>query len=81
MIAFPNGALPETVDHGRTGFLVEDVDEMAAAIGRAGRSTRSIAGGSPASAFPRRDDFAQYLAVYERLSGRRQAPAVLEGAA
>ena len=35
VIAFPNGALPETVEHGRTGFLVDDVDGMAAAIGRA----------------------------------------------
>ena len=35
VIAFPAGALPETVDHGRTGFLVEDADEMARAIPRA----------------------------------------------
>jgi glycosyltransferase involved in cell wall biosynthesis len=31
-VAFPNGALPETIEHGTTGFLVRDVDEMAEAI-------------------------------------------------
>lgn len=32
VIAFPQGALVDIVDHGRTGFLVRDVEEMAAAI-------------------------------------------------
>ncbi len=35
VIAFPAGALAEIVAHGRTGFLVRDAGEMAAAIGRA----------------------------------------------
>ncbi|RWA81625.1 glycosyltransferase [Mesorhizobium sp.] len=32
VVAFPNGALPNVVEHGETGFLVNDVDEMATAI-------------------------------------------------
>ncbi|MBZ9961516.1 MULTISPECIES: glycosyltransferase family 4 protein [unclassified Mesorhizobium] len=32
VIAFPNGALPEVVEHGKTGFIVNNVDEMAQAI-------------------------------------------------
>ena len=32
VIAFPNGALAEVVEDGRTGFLVENTREMAAAI-------------------------------------------------
>ena len=36
VIAFPNGALPEVVEHGRTGLLVEDVDGMAAALAAVG---------------------------------------------
>ncbi len=36
VVAFPSGALAEIVEHGRTGFLVRDEHEMAAAIGEAG---------------------------------------------
>ncbi len=36
VIAFPNGALPEIIEHGRTGFLVRNPHEMADAISAAG---------------------------------------------
>ncbi|HEY0454830.1 MAG TPA: glycosyltransferase [Verrucomicrobiae bacterium] len=32
VVAFPSGALPAIVEHGRTGFIVHDVAEMAQAI-------------------------------------------------
>ena len=32
VVAFPHGALPEVVEHGHTGFLVNDVAEMAEAM-------------------------------------------------
>ena len=32
VIAFRKGALPEIIEHGRTGFLVDSVEEMAEAI-------------------------------------------------
>jgi glycosyltransferase involved in cell wall biosynthesis len=34
VIARPLGSMPELIDHGRTGFLVEDLDEAVAAVGR-----------------------------------------------
>jgi glycosyltransferase involved in cell wall biosynthesis len=34
VIAFPEGSAPEVVEHGRTGFVVEDEEAMAAAVGR-----------------------------------------------
>jgi glycosyltransferase involved in cell wall biosynthesis len=34
VLAFPEGAAPEIVEHGRTGFLCADEDAMVAAIGR-----------------------------------------------
>jgi glycosyltransferase involved in cell wall biosynthesis len=36
VIAFSSGAAPEIVDHGETGFLVDDEDERAAAVEAAG---------------------------------------------
>jgi glycosyltransferase involved in cell wall biosynthesis len=32
VVAFRSGALPETIEHGVTGFVVDDVDQMAEAI-------------------------------------------------
>ena len=34
VVAFPEGAAPEIVEHGRSGFLCADEDEMAGAISR-----------------------------------------------
>lgn len=36
VVAYRSGAIPEVVEDGRTGFLVSDVEGMAAAIGRVG---------------------------------------------
>ena len=36
VIAFPEGSAPEIVQDGETGFVVDDEDAMAAAVGRLG---------------------------------------------
>jgi glycosyltransferase involved in cell wall biosynthesis len=36
VIAFASGALPDIVEHGRTGFIVHDADEMTGALRRIG---------------------------------------------
>ena len=41
VLAFPEGAAPEVVDDGRTGFLCEDEEAMVEAIGRVGELQRS----------------------------------------
>jgi len=40
VIAFPGGALPEIIEHGRTGYLVKDKFEMAEAIAHIGMISR-----------------------------------------
>lgn len=69
VVAFPVGALPEIIDHGRTGFLVRDVQEMADAIDAAARlppeACREAAGGR----FSATAMVARYLALYQALAG------------
>ncbi|MFS8102206.1 glycosyltransferase family 4 protein [Lentzea alba] len=40
VVAFPHGAAPEIVDHGRTGFLCQSEDEMVSLLDRATRLDR-----------------------------------------
>jgi len=41
VLAYPNGAVPEVIEHGVTGFLAQDIDEMANAIGLSGGLDRA----------------------------------------
>ena len=36
VVAFRNGSVPEVIEHGRTGFIVESVDEMVDAVAHVG---------------------------------------------
>ncbi|WP_181706421.1 glycosyltransferase [Chthonobacter rhizosphaerae] len=73
VVAFPNGALPEIVEHGRTGFLVTGVEEMAEAIDAA----RSLSPGHCRAEARRRFSLktmtARYVAAYETLLARDAA--------
>jgi glycosyltransferase involved in cell wall biosynthesis len=40
VLAFPEGAAPEVIRHGKTGFLCHDEADMAEAIGRVGTIDR-----------------------------------------
>ena len=40
VVAFPRGSIPELVEHGTTGFIVESMEEMAAAIVPGGQVDR-----------------------------------------
>jgi glycosyltransferase involved in cell wall biosynthesis len=73
VIAFPNGALAETVEHGRTGFLVEDVEAMAAAIRDAGALDPETCRRVARERFRADTMIAAYLDVYARLAARRAA--------
>jgi glycosyltransferase involved in cell wall biosynthesis len=67
VIAFHNGSVPEIIDHGLTGFVVESIDEAVQAVGRVGELSRHAC----RATFEERFDAARmaraYLDVYRRL--------------
>lgn len=71
VIAFPSGALPEIIEHGRTGFLVEGPEEMAWAIAHAHVIRPEACRLAARQRFSAARMASQYLARYESL-----APAV-----
>ena len=75
VIAFPFGALPDIVQHGLTGFLVNSVQEMAEAIGRVSTIDPQACRRSAENRFSAQRMFADYIDLYGRLS--RGAPTVL----
>jgi glycosyltransferase involved in cell wall biosynthesis len=75
VVAFPAGALPEIVEHGKTGFLVHDEQEMAGAIAAAADLDPDVCRETARCRFSVERMVNQYLEVYQWLArrGRRQA--------
>jgi glycosyltransferase involved in cell wall biosynthesis len=69
VIAFPSGALPEIVEHGVTGFLVNDTDEMAAAMMELGRLDPAICRARAEERFSEARMTERYLNLYQSLVG------------
>jgi glycosyltransferase involved in cell wall biosynthesis len=68
VIAFPSGALPEIVEHGKTGFIVRDEQEMADAIRAAGEIDPEVCREAARRRFSLERMTAQVLGVYGRLA-------------
>ena len=66
VLAFPNGAAPEIVDHGRTGYLCRDEQEMVTAAGHVHEIERPQC----RAAAERRFSLTRMAADYERLYRR-----------
>jgi len=64
VIAFPRGAVPEIVEEGVTGFVVDEVREMTAALRRAGALDRRRVRARAVERFSADRMAADYLAVY-----------------
>ncbi|HEX3431286.1 MAG TPA: glycosyltransferase [Rhizomicrobium sp.] len=67
VIGFRRGALLDVVGNGRTGFLVETVDEMAARILEADRIDGNLCREEARGRFPLHVTTDKYLRLYERL--------------
>ena len=68
VVAFPAGALPDIVEHGRTGFLVSDAAEMADAIAAAGSLDPEACRAAARTRFSLDRTVARYIALYEQLA-------------
>lgn len=69
VIAFPSGALAETVEHGRTGFLVGNAEEMAAAIQVAPAISPAECRQAARDRFPMARMIERYFGTYAALAG------------
>jgi glycosyltransferase involved in cell wall biosynthesis len=71
VVAFRRGALSETVEHGRTGFLVDDVAKMAEAIRRAPEIDPEVCRTVARERFSLGRMVDRYFEVYCRLTSAR----------
>ncbi len=67
VVAYPSGAIPEIVEHGRTGFLVQTPEKMAQAIRDCDRIDPAECRRAAASRFSLACMVEGYLALYSRL--------------
>jgi glycosyltransferase involved in cell wall biosynthesis len=68
VIAFPSGALPEIVEHGRTGFLVKDEIEMADAIAAVDSIDRQLCFEAARNRFSLERMLERYFEMYRQLA-------------
>jgi glycosyltransferase involved in cell wall biosynthesis len=68
VIAYASGALPEIVEHGRTGFIVDTPREMARAIHDAAQLDPEVCRAAARERFSADRMIGQYLSLYERLA-------------
>jgi glycosyltransferase involved in cell wall biosynthesis len=73
VIAFPEGAAPEIVRHGYTGFLVADEHAMAASVSELATIDPAACRADAIKRFDKDQVAAEYEAVYARVA--RVAPA------
>jgi glycosyltransferase involved in cell wall biosynthesis len=66
-VAFRSGALSEIVEHGRTGFIVQNQKEMADAIRAAGALDPAVCRATAEARFSAERMADQYLTLYRRL--------------
>jgi glycosyltransferase involved in cell wall biosynthesis len=75
VIAWPHGSVPEIVDHGVTGYIVNSIDEAVLAVHRAGRLPRAQVRARFVERFSASHMAQGYLDVYARLARERIASA------
>lgn len=72
VIAYPSGALPEIVEHQVTGFLVNDVEEMAEALHKVHTISRAACRRVAERRFNQQRMVQEYFELYESLAQQRR---------
>src|ERR1700744_2373178 len=67
VIAFNKGSMPELIEHEKTGFLVDDIDEAVEAVPQIGSINRSYCSDWAKSNFSSEKMVDDYYKLYERL--------------
>ncbi len=67
VIATRRGSMPELIDHGATGFLVDGAEDAAAAVERAGQLDRPAIQAQAVRRFGKDRMVDEYLAAYDRV--------------
>ncbi|HET8777798.1 MAG TPA: glycosyltransferase family 4 protein [Candidatus Limnocylindria bacterium] len=81
VIAFRSGSVPEVIEDGVNGFIVDDVEGAVAAVGRLGELDRATVRQSFERRFTAERMARDYVRVYEQLIGQASAPAEESAAA
>jgi len=74
VIAFRRGSVPEVVDHGVSGFVVDSLDEAVGAVGRLGRLDRARVRATFEKRFTAERMARDYIDIYRRLAGAGPHP-------
>lgn len=69
VIAWPCGSTPEVIEHGRSGFIVDSVEEAVAAVAAAARMPRAGVRAAFEDRFTARRMALDYVRLYEGLQG------------
>ena len=72
VIARRAGAYTETIEHGQTGFLVDDVDEAVLAVSLVGALDRAFVAGHTRTVFSADRMVDQYVEAYEVVRATRR---------
>jgi glycosyltransferase involved in cell wall biosynthesis len=81
IVAFRNGSVPEIIEDGMTGFVVDNVEDAVRATARIGSLDRAQCRATFDRRFTAARMAADYVQLYEQLIAQRTAGAVLTGAA
>jgi glycosyltransferase involved in cell wall biosynthesis len=70
VLAFPEGAAPEVVEDGTTGYLCDDIADMVEAVGRLDKLRRADCRAAVEGYFSTRRMVAEHLELYQELTRR-----------